>query len=44
LTLGDYLPGRSDIDLLAVVDESLGPARLAALAEAAGQARPRAHN
>jgi hypothetical protein len=34
LTLGDYLPGRSDVDLLVVVDEPLSDAQLAALIEA----------
>jgi hypothetical protein len=36
LTLDDYVPGRSDIDLLVVVDDPLGDARLAALVEARG--------
>jgi predicted nucleotidyltransferase len=36
LTLGDYLPGRSDVDLLVVVDEPLTDARLAALTEPGG--------
>jgi hypothetical protein len=31
LTLGDYLPGRSDVDLLVVVDEPLSDTQLAAL-------------
>jgi Nucleotidyltransferase domain len=34
LTLGAYVPGRSDIDLLVVIDDPLGDARLAALVEA----------
>jgi predicted nucleotidyltransferase len=34
LTLGDYLPGRSDVDLLVVVDEPSSDAQLAALTEA----------
>ena len=41
LTLGDYLPGRSDIDLLLIVDDPLTDAHLAGLAEAVGQRRPR---
>lgn len=36
LTLGDYLPGRSDIDLLVVVDDPLTDAHLAGLANAVG--------
>lgn len=35
LTLADYLPGRSDVDLLVVVDEPLTDAQVAALTEAA---------
>jgi predicted nucleotidyltransferase len=35
LTLGDYLPGSSDVDLLVVVDEPLTDRQLAALTEAA---------
>jgi Aminoglycoside adenylyltransferase, C-terminal domain/Nucleotidyltransferase domain len=34
LTLDDYVPGHSDIDLLVVIDDPLGDARLAALTEA----------
>jgi predicted nucleotidyltransferase len=34
LTLDDYLPGRSDVDLLVVVDEPLSDARVVALTEA----------
>jgi predicted nucleotidyltransferase len=38
LTLGDYLPGSSDVDLLVVVDEPFTVRQLAALTEAvAGQ-------
>jgi hypothetical protein len=39
LTLGDYVPGRSDVDLLVVIDEPLGDARLAALTEAMASRR-----
>jgi predicted nucleotidyltransferase len=39
LTLGDYLPGRSDVDLLVVVDEPPSGARLAALVEAMASRR-----
>jgi Domain of unknown function (DUF4111)/Nucleotidyltransferase domain len=42
LTLGDYLPGRSDIDLLLIVDDPLTDAHLAGLAKAVGQQQPRA--
>jgi hypothetical protein len=42
LTLGDYLPGRSDVDLLVVVDEPLTDARLAALTQAVAAQRPAA--
>jgi Domain of unknown function (DUF4111)/Nucleotidyltransferase domain len=42
LTLGDYLPGRSDIDLLLIVADPLTDAQLAGLAKAVGQQRPRA--
>jgi hypothetical protein len=42
LTLGDYFPGRSDIDLLLIVADPLTGAHVAALAEAVGQQRPRA--
>lgn len=41
LTLGDYLPGRSDVDLLVVVDDPLTDTQAAALADAAGRERPR---
>jgi predicted nucleotidyltransferase len=40
LTLDDYVPGRSDVDVLVVVDHPLSDARLAALTEA--MASPRA--
>src|SRR5215217_8077712 len=39
LTLDDYIPGRSDLDLLVVIDDPLGDARLAALAEAMASRR-----
>jgi predicted nucleotidyltransferase len=39
LTLDDYVPGRSDLDLLVVLDDPLGDARLAALAEALASRR-----
>src|SRR5215218_7573173 len=39
LTLGDYVPGRSDLDLLVVIDHPLGDARLAALVEATASRR-----
>jgi Domain of unknown function (DUF4111)/Nucleotidyltransferase domain len=42
LTLGDYLPGRSDVDLLVVVDEPLSDARVAALTEAMASCRTKA--
>jgi predicted nucleotidyltransferase len=42
LTLGDYLPGRSDVDLLVVVDEPLGDAQLSALTEALASRQPQA--
>jgi hypothetical protein len=42
LTLADYVPGRSDVDLLVVVDDPLGDAQLAALTRAAARQRPRA--
>jgi hypothetical protein len=42
LTLDDYLPGRSDVDLLLVIDDPLGDARLAALTQAVAGHRPRA--
>jgi len=40
LTLDDYIPGRSDVDLLAVVDDLLTDAQLAALTEAVAAQRP----
>jgi len=40
LALGDYLPGRSDVDLLVVVDDPLTDRQRAALAEAVDQERP----
>jgi hypothetical protein len=40
LTLGDYLPGRSDVDLLAVVDHPLDDARLDALTRAVAEQAP----
>jgi predicted nucleotidyltransferase len=42
LTLGDYVPGRSDVDLLAVVDRALTDAQFTALTEAVAALRPRA--
>jgi hypothetical protein len=42
LTLDDYIPGRSDIDLLVVVDGPLSDAQVAALTEAVARQRPRA--
>jgi Domain of unknown function (DUF4111)/Nucleotidyltransferase domain len=42
LTLGDYLPGRSDIDLLVVVEDPLTDRRLDALTQAVAAQRPRA--
>lgn len=42
LTFGDYLPGRSDVDLLVVVDDPLADTQGAALAEAVDQEWPRA--
>jgi Nucleotidyltransferase domain len=42
LTLDDYLPGRSDIDLLVVAQDPLTDAQLAALTEALAGHRPRA--
>jgi predicted nucleotidyltransferase len=42
LTLGDYLPGRSDVDLLVVVDDPLTDARSAALTQAAAAYQARA--
>jgi Domain of unknown function (DUF4111)/Nucleotidyltransferase domain len=40
LTLGDYLPGRSDVDLLAVVDDPLTDGQFDALTEAMAAHRP----
>jgi Domain of unknown function (DUF4111)/Nucleotidyltransferase domain len=37
LTLGDYLPGRSDVDLLLIVNDPLTDAQLAGLANVVGQ-------
>jgi len=42
VTLDDYLPGRSDIDLLVVVQDPLTDAQLAALTEALAGHRPQA--
>jgi Nucleotidyltransferase domain len=42
LTLGDYLPARSDIDLLLIVADPLTDAHVAGLAKAVGQQQPRA--
>jgi hypothetical protein len=42
LTLGDYLSGRSDVDLLAVVDEPLTDDQMAALIQAVEAHRPQA--
>jgi Domain of unknown function (DUF4111)/Nucleotidyltransferase domain len=42
LTLGDYLPGRSDVDLLVVVQDPLTDAQLAALTGALAGHRPQA--
>jgi Domain of unknown function (DUF4111)/Nucleotidyltransferase domain len=42
LTLDDYVPGRSDVDLLVVVDDPLGDAEVAALAEAMASRRAEA--
>jgi hypothetical protein len=42
LALGGYVPGRSDIDLLVLVDEPLADAQLAALAGAARTEPPKA--
>src|SRR5215207_11511034 len=42
LTLGDYLPGRSDVDLLAVAQDPLTDAQLTALTETLAGHRPRA--
>jgi hypothetical protein len=42
LTLHDYLPGRSDVDLLVVAQDPLTDAQLAALTDALAGHRPRA--
>jgi predicted nucleotidyltransferase len=42
LTLDDYVPGRSDVDLLVVIDHPLGDAQLAALTEALASRRAQA--
>jgi hypothetical protein len=42
LTLDDYVPGRSDVDLLVVVDDPVSDAQLAALTQAVATQRPRA--
>ena len=42
LTLDDYVPGRSDVDLLVVIDHPLGDAQLAALTEALASRRAEA--
>jgi aminoglycoside adenylyltransferase-like protein/nucleotidyltransferase-like protein len=42
LTLDGYIPGRSDVDLLVVVDGPLSDAQAAALTEAVARQRPRA--
>ena len=42
LTLDDYLPGRSDVDLLVVVDHPLSDAQLAAMTEAMASRRAKA--
>jgi hypothetical protein len=42
LALGDYVPGRSDVDLLVVVDDPLGDARFDALTQAMASRRPEA--
>jgi hypothetical protein len=42
LILGDYVPGRSDVDLLVVVHDPLSDARLAALVEAMASRRAEA--
>jgi predicted nucleotidyltransferase len=42
LTLGDYLPGRSDIDLLLIVADPLTDSHVADLAKAVCQQQPRA--
>jgi Domain of unknown function (DUF4111)/Nucleotidyltransferase domain len=42
LTLDDYVPGRSDVDLLVIVDDPLTDAQFTALTEAVAALRPRA--
>ena len=42
VTLDDYLPGRSDVDLLVIGQDPLSDARLAALTEVLAGHRPRA--
>lgn len=42
LTLGDYIPGRSDVDVLIVIDNPLTDRQLRALIEAVESARPQA--
>jgi hypothetical protein len=42
LTLDDYVPGRSDVDLLVVVDDPLTDAQVAALTQTVERQRPRA--
>jgi hypothetical protein len=42
LTLDDYVPGCSDVDLLVVIDDPLSDARLAALTEAISSRRAEA--
>jgi hypothetical protein len=42
LTFDDYLPGRSDVDLLVVIQDPLSDARLAVLTEALAGHRPQA--
>jgi hypothetical protein len=42
LVLGDYRPGRSDLDLLAVIDDPLRDAQVAALTEAFSRQQPQA--
>jgi predicted nucleotidyltransferase len=42
LTLGDYIPGRSDVDLLVVIDDPLTDAQLDALTAAVATQRDEA--
>ena len=42
LTLGDYIPGRSDVDVLIVIDDPLTDGQLRALIQAAESERPQA--